>query len=67
MFVYKHLQIIEYVKLSMQLTPEIVGLRNVKFSGYCIHMNKTVMGDFQICISVSFTDIHISSFNSEKF
>ena len=67
MFVYKHLEIIEYVKLSVQLTREIVGLRNVKFSGYCIHMNKNVLGDFQICINVSLTDIHISSFNSEKF
>ena len=67
MIVYKHLEIIQYVKLSLQLTPEIVGLRNVKFSGYCIHMNKNILGDFQICISVSLTDTHISSFNSEKF
>ena len=27
-------------------------IKNVKFSGYYLHMNSNIWGDFQICISV---------------
>ena len=30
----------------------ILRIKNVKFSGYCFHLNTNIYRDFQICISV---------------
>ena len=30
----------------------ILRIKNAKFSGYCFYVNKNILGDFQICISV---------------
>ena len=55
------------LQISRVTNSGILTIKDVKMSGCYIHINKNVRGDFQICISISLTDIHISSFNSEKF
>ena len=61
MFVYKHAETIEYVKISLLFTKiqtlrvnnsRIVTIKNAKFSGYYVCMNLNIWEDFQICISV---------------
>ena len=40
------------LKTSRGNNSRIRSIKNAKFSGYCFYMHTTILGDFQICISV---------------
>ena len=57
MFVYKHTQTIEMLKISLLLrkiqtlrvnNSTILTIKNARLSGYYFHMNLNIWGDFQI-------------------
>ena len=41
-----------YLCLSVSVYMCVIYIKNVKFSGYYFCMNKQILEDFQICISV---------------
>ena len=59
MFVYKHIETIEYVLRKIRKiqilrvnNSRIAKIKNAKLSGYYFYMNLDIWEDFQICISV---------------
>ena len=65
--IYIVLTILAYFSRKIQTSrvnnSKILGIQNVKFSGYYFHMNTNIWRDFEICISVP---LSLSFFNFEK-
>ena len=46
------IQISRNLQTSWANNSKILRIKNAKFSGHCLYMNRNILGDFQICISV---------------
>ena len=53
------------IQTSQINVSRILGIRNVKFSSYCIYMDTNIEGNSQVCVSVPFTVLFVRNLSPD--